>query len=338
MLDLIITTDLNSLPAAIEFNYAELKAGVAAYLDNFKNLVVTEDGIKSAERDRANINKMVKAIAAARLDTKKRVLKPFEDFEAKCKELEGMGKDASEALDVQIRAFEQKRIEEKLACVTEWQAEMLAEAFDDEKDLSAPYWQAFLTDNTSLAKKGNWLLKGMTEENVRDAIAAKIAEYKQGVETLATLFGEDAELHAKSLIDFRRTCDFNAVVSLMNRYKKEREEIESAKKARAEAEAKARAEREARLAAQEEARKAREAEESARRAEEQARAATAVPVAPAQPSVEAIEQPPTGGSGQGSPSGEKILTFTLKVSGTLPKLSALNKYMKANGITYEKVC
>lgn len=330
MLDLIITTDLNSLPAAIEFNYAELKKGVAAYLDNFKNLVVTEDGIKSAERDRANINKMVKAIAAARLDTKRRVLKPFEDFEEKCKELEGMGKDASEALDVQIRAFEQKRIEEKLACVTKWLAEMLNDAFDDEKDLSAPYWNAFLTDNTSLSKKGNWLLKGMTEDSVREAIAAKISEYKQGIETLATLFGEDAELHAKSLIDFRRTCDFNAVVSLMNRYKKEREEIEAAKKARAEAEAKARAEREARLAAEEEARKAREAEKAAV-------AANTAPVATAQPSVEATVQPPTGGSGQDSPSVEKILTFTLKVSGTVPKLTALNKYMKENGIAYEKV-
>lgn len=331
MLDLIIKTDLNSLPAAIEFNYAELKAGVAAYLDNFKNLVVTEDGIKDAERDRANINKMVKAIATARLDTKKRVLKPFEDFEAKCKELEGMGKDASEALDAQIRVYEQRRIDEKLAAVTEWQGEMLAEAFTDEKDLSAPYWQAFLTDNTSLAKKGNWLLKGVTEDKVREAISSKIAEYKQGIETLATLFGEDAELHAKSLIDFRRTCDFNAVVSLMNRYKKEREEIEAAKKARAEAEAKARAEREARLAAEEEARKAREAEMAAV-------AANPAPITPAQPSVAATVQPPTGGSGQDSPSGEKILTFTLKVSGTLPKLTALNRYMKENGITYVKVC
>jgi len=47
-------TDLSTLPQKIEFNFEELKADLTPKLDYYKNLVVSEGGIKEGKGDRAN--------------------------------------------------------------------------------------------------------------------------------------------------------------------------------------------------------------------------------------------------------------------------------------------
>ena len=84
MMELTFQHNIEELPAMLAFNYDELKAGLQNYLSRFEGLVVTEDMIKSAEADRAAINKTRDAIKRARIDIKKRA---FDAFEQKAKEL-----------------------------------------------------------------------------------------------------------------------------------------------------------------------------------------------------------------------------------------------------------
>lgn len=99
--------------APIKFNYDDIKKWVTEKAKEYKSLVYTEETITSAKTDRATLNKVAKAINDEKIRIKKEVLKPFEDFENKCKELQNIITDASSSIDVQVKAFEEKEQNEK---------------------------------------------------------------------------------------------------------------------------------------------------------------------------------------------------------------------------------
>ena len=92
----------------IKFNYEEIKNWVIEKSKEYKSIVYTEDTIENARTDRATLNKVTKAINDEKIRLKKEVLKPFEDFEKKCKELQGIMIEATNSIDSQIKSFEEK--------------------------------------------------------------------------------------------------------------------------------------------------------------------------------------------------------------------------------------
>ena len=98
----------------IDFNYLELKENLKEKLEIYKKAVYTEETIKEAKEDRAKLNKLSKAINDKKIEIKKEVLKPFEDFESKTKELVSMIEETTKGIDTQIKTFEQKQKDEKL--------------------------------------------------------------------------------------------------------------------------------------------------------------------------------------------------------------------------------
>lgn len=111
-----VITDLErSIPAAIDFNFEELKTELSGKLEHYKALVVTEDSIKTGREERAKLNKLKSAIDDRRKEVKKLCLAPYESFEAKCKELTGMIYEASVSIDRQVKAFEEAEKNEKRA-------------------------------------------------------------------------------------------------------------------------------------------------------------------------------------------------------------------------------
>ena len=101
------------MPSVIEFNYSELKAEMTERLKYYNNLVVSENSIKSAKADKANLNKLIAAIESERKEVKRRCLEPYNDFEAKCKELVMLVKAPVVAIDNQIKEFENIKKQEK---------------------------------------------------------------------------------------------------------------------------------------------------------------------------------------------------------------------------------
>lgn len=112
-MEIVTTTDLSLIPQVIEWNHEELKSELKAQLEVYKNLVVTSDAIKSAKSDRANLNKLATAVEEYRKDVKRRCLEPYNALEAKCKELVGIIKEPIDAIDTQIKAFEDKEKTDK---------------------------------------------------------------------------------------------------------------------------------------------------------------------------------------------------------------------------------
>lgn len=114
-MDLLIKTDLNTIPASIDFNFEEVRTELEDKLTYYKNLVVTADGIKAAKADKAKLNKLAAAIDERRKEVKAMCLAPYADFETKCKDLVSLIKAPVAAIDTQVKAFEDLEKKKKYA-------------------------------------------------------------------------------------------------------------------------------------------------------------------------------------------------------------------------------
>ncbi len=99
---------------AIDWNFDELKQEIATKASDYKSIVYTDDNIKEAKADRAGLNKFIKALEDKRKDVKKMMLEPYSKFEGQVKELVAIIEDANCNIDSQVKAYEQKKRDEKL--------------------------------------------------------------------------------------------------------------------------------------------------------------------------------------------------------------------------------
>jgi DNA repair exonuclease SbcCD ATPase subunit len=112
-MELVLKSVSVDLPQEIE-NLEQLKAELAPRLEKYNNLVVTEDSIKAAKEDKANLNKLRKAIEEQRISIKKQYLEPYNVLEAQCKEVVALIDAPIKAIDEQIKAFDEIEKKEKL--------------------------------------------------------------------------------------------------------------------------------------------------------------------------------------------------------------------------------
>ncbi len=115
-----INTDLSLIPKKIDFNAEELKSQLAERLGYYDSLVVTEDAIKDAKADRAALNKLKTAMESRRKEIKAACNEPYENFKRQYDEILSMIQKPINAIDRQIRAFDDKRKDEKLKAITEF--------------------------------------------------------------------------------------------------------------------------------------------------------------------------------------------------------------------------
>lgn len=111
-------TDENAIKK-IDWNYEELKQEITTRANDYKTLVYTDDNIKDSKSDRANLNKFIKVLDTKRKDVKKMMLEPYTEFESQVKELIGIIGEANNNIDSQVKAYEQKKRDEKLVKVQE---------------------------------------------------------------------------------------------------------------------------------------------------------------------------------------------------------------------------
>ena len=109
----------NGFLKAIEWNYEELKAELSQKLEDYKNLVYTEEQIKEAKADRAKLNALATAIDGKRKEIKKQCLQPYEAFEAQIKDLLALIKEPVSLIDTQIKGYEEEKKKKKLEEVKE---------------------------------------------------------------------------------------------------------------------------------------------------------------------------------------------------------------------------
>lgn len=193
----------------VEWNYEAVKQWISDGLAAYEGRVYTEDTVAEAKRDRANLNKLSKAIEDKRKELKSVYLTPYNSFEAQAKELVAIIKKQSDAIDAQVKAYDQKRRDEKLEKIkTELYAPMigdLAEAIPYEK-LHDPKWLNVTVSMTA----------------VSEALAAKIESIRSGFAALHKLDVPPDVLH-QIHAEFAKNFDLAEAIAAKDRILAERE-------------------------------------------------------------------------------------------------------------------
>lgn len=92
----------------ITSNFEAVKISLMESVEKYKNLIVTEEGLKGAKADQVTLSKLEKKIDDYRKSVKQEAEKPIKKFEGECKILIGLVSDARTPLKASIEVFDDK--------------------------------------------------------------------------------------------------------------------------------------------------------------------------------------------------------------------------------------
>lgn len=193
----IISPGADGFIKAIEWNNEEIKAEMAAKVADYKMMVYSDDQIKDAKKDRAELNKMVTALEDKRKEIKSLCLAPYEKFEKQMKELVAIVKEPIAVIDSQVKAYEEEQRAKKVAEIKEYYAtkgcDIDLDKFYDKK------WENATT----------------TMSAVKTAIDKKVDEINADIKILSA----EPDYSFEALDVYKRTLDIRYAMSEIQRLK-----------------------------------------------------------------------------------------------------------------------
>lgn len=204
------------LPDKITFNYDELKAELTEKVKTYETIVYDDAQIKEAKADKANLNKLKKALNDERIRLEREYMMPFNTFKTQVNDLIETISKPIEVIDNQVKAYEDK-------------------CKQDKKDEIMAYFNGLeKPDMLTLIKiwDEKWLNASVTMKQVKDAIQAAIDKVNTELETLKAL----PEFSFEAIEEYSRTLDINKAIA-------EGQRLADIQRRKAEAEAKAEAEK-----------------------------------------------------------------------------------------------
>ena len=194
----------------IKWNFDELKAAIAAKVEDYKGLTYTDEQMTEAKKDRAELNRFRSALDAKRKEIKKRCLAPYEAFEAQMKELTHLVDEPIEMIDSQLAEYDNRLREEK-----EEQIEALFEAAQ---------FQPFVT--LDRIKDPRWLNRSYSLKQVEQDMHAR----KEQISNDVYLINKLPESKA-ALVIYEQTLNIRAAQAEAERMAQVQREAEARKKA-----------------------------------------------------------------------------------------------------------
>ncbi len=177
------------LPGKISFNYEELKQELTKKVKEYGSLVYTDAQIQEAKADRANLNRLKKALNDERIRQERDFMKPFDEFKGQVRELCGIVDSASAAIDTQIKAFEDAQKQKKADEI---------KAYWDSKD--TPEWMR--RDNPK------WLNASCTMKAIAAEIDGLLLQIQKDMDTL-----DGMGVCFEAVQKYQSTLDLNAALA-----------------------------------------------------------------------------------------------------------------------------
>lgn len=209
------------IPDKIEFNYEEIIQEMEPKVNEKASIYYSDEDIPVAKKDRAKFNTFKKAINDERIRMKKEYMKPFEEFEAKVKDINTLADKAVIAIDKQIKEYEDNQKREKLDKIKAlWTQMAVPEGLTMEK----VYEERML--NTSFSMK-----------KVETCFELAIGKFNRDMATLAALpeFGFEAQQVYISTFDINKALAEGQRMAQIQRQKAEYEAEQARRKAEEEA-------------------------------------------------------------------------------------------------------
>ena len=169
---------------AIEANFDAMAAKVAEFVETYRDLVVTDEYVPQAKKDRAYLNSFQKALDSRRLEVKREYMAPVAAFETEVAKLTAPIKEASESIDRQVKEYEERaRVAKREECRKHYEefAGALTEAVPFER-----------------IEDASWALKSTSLMAAFDAIESKAEKIAADDEALDGLgLSHPIEAHAE---------------------------------------------------------------------------------------------------------------------------------------------
>lgn len=116
-----VITDLSVMnPQHIETNFEAVDAYLTEAMEPYTQLVVTEDRIGDAKKTLAALRKLKDGINAQKIAVKREWMKPYTEYEDKAKQLMSRVEAGISNIDGQVKDYDARRKEEKMAALREY--------------------------------------------------------------------------------------------------------------------------------------------------------------------------------------------------------------------------
>lgn len=318
----------------IEWNKDELEAAVRAKIAEYEDVVYTEDNIKQAKADRAELNKLVKAIEDRRKKVKTIVNAPYATFEKELKEITALILEPVKMIDDQVKGYEEKQKEEKKEKIKAAYEEVIGENADN-----LPFERVF--ENQYL--NATFSLSKATAE-VKEKVKCFITDLEtiDGLDSKFKLNVRDVYIQtlnlSKAMAENKRLLELEAKMEEDKRRKEEEERKRKEEAERKKAETQAKASEDARKKYWEQPKVEEVPAENIQKQEQKEEE----PKVEEEPKQE-IQNDAQAQNGvidpfaQGLPAEEQKFKTRFYAIGTKEQLAGLVEYMKQNNIQYGKV-
>lgn len=209
------------IPEKIEFNYEEIIQEMEPTVNEKASIYYSDEDIPVAKKDRAKFNAFKKAINDEKVRMKKEYMKPFEEFEAKVKDINALADKAVIAIDKQIKEYEGNQKREKLDKIKALWTQM---AVPEGLTMDKVYEERML--NTSFSMK-----------KVETCFELAIGKFNRDMATLAALpeFGFEAQQVYISTFDINKALAEGQRMAQIQRQKAQYEAEQARRKAEEEA-------------------------------------------------------------------------------------------------------
>lgn len=213
------------IPEQPSFNYEELKEMLLQKASQYEAIVYNEDQVKDAKADRANLNRLKKALNDERIKREKEYMENFNVFKNQINEIIKIIDKPVAVIDQQIKAFEDQQKADKYEKIFAIWADLL----QSDKIPEAITFEHLYSEK--------WLNASVSMKSIQDEIAAKLEQIEKDLAVVENLPAYAFE--AKKV--YINTLDLAKAVSESYRLKEQAEEkaawVAEQEKRRAEAEA-----------------------------------------------------------------------------------------------------
>ena len=213
-LEFRITAPTNDVFAtAIEFNFDEMKEIIETKTKTYTEITYTENQFAEAKADRAKLNKLKDTINNEKIRIKKCVLEYYDgSFEPKVKELMQIIDVAIQAIDKQVKSFEQNKKDEK------------------EKELSDYFYSiynfAYLDISYDMIKKPEWLNATFSLKKAKTEIENITKQIEKDIDLIV---GFGTENQAALLNRYKETLKLDEVIRYKDAIEKQEAKTEITK-------------------------------------------------------------------------------------------------------------
>lgn len=170
----IISPEENGFLKEIQWNQEEVKAWVAARVQDYKSIAYTADQVKDMKKDRAELNKLRTAFEDERKRLKKACMEPYNRFEQQVKEVTALIDEPIQLIDSQLLEIEERRKQEKKKRIEELFQTIGFQNFVTLERIADPKW---LNATVSLGKIEEQMKSEMYRIGTEVATIGKLPEF-----------------------------------------------------------------------------------------------------------------------------------------------------------------